>query len=129
MKIVMTFGDLKAEAELNESETAKRIAQSLPIEGSVRRWGKEIYFPIPIRAGQALNAREQVEVGDLGYWPPGKAFCIFFGPTPASIDEKPRAASAVNLIGRMIDNPRELDAVREGTAVTIAAATDEDSDR
>ena len=97
-------GGVEMQAELGESPTAKLIWDALPIEGRVNRWGDEIYFSIPVRTGSEPGAREDVEVGELGYWPPGSAFCIFFGPTPASSGNKPRAASPVNVLGRLTGN-------------------------
>lgn len=64
---------------------------ALPIEGQANLWGEEIYFKIPVSAQQEPDAREEVEVGTLAYWPAGSAFCIFFGPTPASTGERPKA--------------------------------------
>jgi uncharacterized protein len=87
-------------ATLNESATAERIWDALPIESTVNTWGQEIYFSIPIQCDLALDARDRMEIGELGYWPTGSAFCIFFGKTPASKGDEPRAASPVNPIGR-----------------------------
>jgi len=121
MKILISVEDISLEAQLNETDTARAIAAALPINGKAKRWGKEIYFDIPVDAGQGPDAREEVAVGDLGYWPPGKAFCIFFGPTPASIDDKPRAASPVNVFGHISGDPSGLDKVQDGTPVSIAS--------
>ncbi len=59
--------------------------------GAPETWGDEIYFAIPVSLKED-GPRATVEVGDLGYWPPGRAFCIFFGPTPASRGDEVRAA-------------------------------------
>ena len=90
-KIAIVAGSVTVEAELNDSPTAHQIWDALPIEGAANTWGDEIYFEIPVVAGQEADARAQVEVGELGYWPVGHAFCIFFGPTPVSTDDRPRA--------------------------------------
>jgi hypothetical protein len=94
-------------AELNETETARRIYEALPIETSGAFWGDEIYFQVPIalenEAPQAV-----VEIGDLAYWPPGPALCIFFGPTPASRGNEPRPASPVTVIGKVNARPEEF---------------------
>jgi hypothetical protein len=102
MQIRITVGDLSMEAELNNSPTAKKVAEALPIITSFSTWGEEIYFPIPVHAELDETAREVVELGDLGYWPTGNAFCIFFGQTPMSEPEKIVPASAVNIIGKVI---------------------------
>ena len=94
-------GGVDATAELNDTGTAQAIWGALPIKGHANTWGDEIYFSIPVSADPE-NAQELVEVGDLGYWPPGKGFCIFFGRTPMSEGDKPRPASPVNVFGRVI---------------------------
>ena len=120
--IRITAGDLAVEAELNDSATAKKIAESLPIEGAGQRWGEEIYFSIPVEAAEEADAREVVELGELGFWPPGNAFCIFFGRTPASSDDEIRAASAVNVIGKLTGDFAGLTNVPNGAAVVIEKA-------
>jgi uncharacterized protein len=87
---------------LNDSPTAKKIYSALPFESNVSRWGDEIYFGIPIES-KIENGVEFLEKGSIAFWPPGSALCIFFGRTPASIDDRPRAAGPVNLIGNIKD--------------------------
>ena len=101
MNLRIRIGDLTLEAELNNTPTAQKIAEALPISAVFNTWGDEIYFPIPVTAELDDNAREVVAVGDLGYWPPGKAFCIFFGQTPMSRPGEIRPASAVNIVGQV----------------------------
>ena len=90
----------------------------MPIEASANTWGDEIYFGIPVEAGLE-QGREVVELGDLGYWPPGRAFCIFFGPTPASRGDEIRPAGAVTVIGQVEGDATVFKQVRSGTAITI----------
>ena len=101
MRIRITVGEVALEAELNDTATAAKIGAALPIRTSFNTWGDEIYFSIPVDADQDDSAQEVVEVGDLGYWPPGSAFCIFFGLTPVSEPGRIMPASAVNVIGRV----------------------------
>ncbi len=91
-------------AELNESDTALRVLDALPIESSFDTWGDEIYFTIPVQAG-LQDGRAVVDAGDIGYWPPGNALCIFYGTTPASNGNEIRPASPVTLIGRIEGDP------------------------
>jgi hypothetical protein len=121
-KIRITAGGLRAEAILNDSPTATKIWEALPIQGRGNTWGDEIYFSIPVETKQELDAREIVSVGELGYWPPGSAFCIFFGRTPASTDERPRAASPVNIIGRIEGDATAFGSVASGTQVRLERA-------
>ena len=117
--IRITAGEVLVEGELNDSATAQQIAAALPIRQRGQRWGLEIYFSIPVKAELEPDAREVVEVGELGYWPPGNAFCIFFGPTPASVGDEIRAASPVNIIGKLNGNLSALSEVANGAEVLI----------
>lgn len=117
-KITITVGDVKMGAELNDSETAQEIWEALPIEGRVNTWGDEIYFSIPVNTGLE-NAKAEVSEGDLGYWPPGNAFCIFFGPTPASQGDEIRPASPVNIFGKIIGDPKVFKKINSGAKITI----------
>lgn len=120
--IRITAGKVSAEAVLNDSPTATKIWEALPIEGRGNTWGEEIYFSIPVEAKPERDAREIVAVGELGYWPPGTAFCIFFGRTPASTDNRPRAASAVNIIGRIQGDATAFKSVASGARVRLERA-------
>lgn len=120
--IIITAADVSLKAELNESPTAKAICEALPIHASGNRWGDEIYFSIPVKEKQSPDARADMEVGELAYWAPGEAFCIFFGPTPVSHGPQPRAASPVNPVGRVVDDVASLKAIPDGAAIQIAKA-------
>ena len=122
MKITITAGTISLPAQLNNNPTAQQIAEALPIEGKANIWGDEIYFEIPIIAGQEPDARAEVEVGELGYWPVGHAFCIFYGPTPASTGKKPRAYSPVNILGRILGEATQFRNIPTGTPVRIEKA-------
>ncbi len=117
--IVIVVDTLRVEAELNDSPTADLVWKSLPIEGTANTWGDEIYFSIPVKADLETGARDKMELGELGYWPPGAAFCIFFGPTPMSAGDEIRAASPVNPIGRVAGDPKVLKKVSSGAKVRI----------
>jgi hypothetical protein len=121
-KIRITAGDVSATALLRANETADAIWKALPIEASANTWGDEIYFGIPVRLEEAEDATQVVDRGDLGYWPPGNAFCIFFGPTPASRGDEIRAASAVNVLGKVEGDPRTFKTVPQGARVLIEKA-------
>ena len=121
-KIVIRAGEIKAAALLNESATAKAIWQELPLEGSANIWGEEIYFRIQVSQALEPDAKELVELGDLGYWPQGEAFCIFFGVTPISGPGEIRPASAVNVVGRLVDDSRQFLSVSAGTLVRVERA-------
>jgi hypothetical protein len=118
--ITIIAGDLRLNAFLADSPTAIALADALPITGRAQLWGDEIYFSVPqVAADLDDTAATVVNVGDLGYWPTGKAFCIFFGLTPGSLPGEIRPASAVNLVGRVTDDPCCLKQVPEGAPVRL----------
>ncbi len=111
-------GSLAVRATLDDSRTAGAIWNALPIEAAAQTWGDEVYFPVPVTLPED-EAQPVVGMGDLGYWPPGKAFCIFFGPTPASRGTECRPASPVNVFGRVEGDPKVFKAVRAGERVRL----------
>ncbi len=121
-KIRITAGSVAVEASLNDSATAKRIREALPIEAVGETWGDEIYFGIPVKADLERDAQAVVQLGDLGYWPPGHAFCIFFGPTPSSRGGEIRPYSPVNVIGKVAGDATVFKKVRSGTKVRLERA-------
>jgi hypothetical protein len=119
--IKITAGQIQVAAELNDNPTAKSIFEALPIKARGTRWGGEIYFSIPVEAGLEADSGEVLEAGELGYWPTGRAFCIFFGPTPASGADEIRAASAVSIIGKVLGDLSQLWNVPDGADILIEA--------
>jgi uncharacterized protein len=118
-RVKIRVGAVTAQAELNESRTGQLIWDSLPIEAAANLWGEEIYFSIPVVSGLEEGAREVVSAGELGYWPTGHAFCIFFGPTPASRGKEIRAASPVTVIGNVLSDPILFRKVKDGEKVLL----------
>jgi hypothetical protein len=114
------IGEIEVKSEWNDSETARRILAALPIDASGSYWGGEIYFSIPVRAGYEKDAREVVDPGAVAYWPEGACLCLFWGPTPASRGQECRAASKVNVVGRVL-NPEVLPKL-QARQVRVAAA-------
>ena len=117
--ITISVKDIKIDATLGNSATAIKILEALPLEGSVNTWGEEIYFSIPVDAEQEPEARVDVEIGELAFWPVGNAFCIFFGPTPVSENEKPRAYSPVNVIGRILGDASVFKNVTDNEEIRV----------
>lgn len=117
--ILIQFEDFSLQARLNDTPTVEELWKQLPLESQVNTWGDEIYFEIPVTMPEESDAREIVEVGALGYWPVGKAFCIFFGPTPVSTDQRPRAYSPVNIIGEILGDSQALRAVKDREKVKL----------
>ena len=119
MKI--TAGGVEAVAELNVSKTANAVWNALPVKARGSTWGDEIYFGIPVQMDED-DAKELVEMGDIAYWPPGSAFCIFFGPTPMSRGSEIRPASAVNVVGKVKGDAKAFKAVGSGETVLLEKA-------
>lgn len=116
--IRITVGSVAAEAELNATRTAQAIWDSLPVRSRAQTWGEEVYFTIPVKM-PLENGQEVVALGDLAYWPTGKAFCIFFGATPASRGAEIRAASKVTVIGKLKGDAKAFRQATDGDPVTI----------
>jgi len=119
--IKIKIGTLELSAELNESPTAKKLISLLPLEFSMSRWGDEYYGDCGIKTVISEDARDVMEVGELAVWPTGNALCIFFGPTPASKGDEPRAVSPVSPVGRLLDNSDSLR--RLGSSIQVRIET------
>jgi hypothetical protein len=116
------IGEVVAELfEERSPQTVKALWAVLPITARANTWGNEIYFSIGAKIARE-NADEVVEKGTIGYWPPGEAFCIFFGPTPASKGDEIRAASPVNVLGRISGDPEIFKKVQHGDEIVIDKA-------
>jgi hypothetical protein len=122
-KIRILISDLRVEAELNETRTSQMILEALPLEAKINLWGEEIYFTIPVKTELEVGSREVVSAGELGYWPTGHALCIFFGPTPASRGDEIRAASAVNVIGKVLSGPKAFLRIKDGAKIRLEEAS------
>ncbi len=120
-QITITAGKVSATGSLNTSRTADAIWNVLPITATANTWGDEVYFSIPVKVA-LQNGKETVSLGDLGYWPPGTALCIFFGRTPVSKGNEIRPASAVSIFGRLDGDPTAFRAVGDGDKVVVERA-------
>ena len=122
-KILITISNLSVSAELNSSISADKIWEALPLSGSVNVWGDEIYFEIPVSLKEVSDAQQEVEVGTLAYWPPGSALCVFFGKTPVSTSDKPKAYSPVNILGLVDGDSTVFKIVEAGDQIVIDKET------
>ena len=117
-KIVISSGLKSIEGFLNDSKTSDNIWDSLPLESSVNTWGDEIYFSIPV-INEEENPQATVDLGDIGYWPPGNAICLFFGLTPISVEGEIKPASPVNIVGKMVGDMEEMKLINSGDVISI----------
>ncbi len=120
--IIVDVAGLKFEGQLNDSPTARLLIEALPLEGAASRWGDEFYFSVPVSAEVEPEARDVVSAGELGYWPVGRALCLFWGPTPASRGDEIRAASLVNIVGRVQGDFAALSALGSQALIRVAKA-------
>jgi hypothetical protein len=123
MSIVRIFSESIGEVEVEllpekNPRTVEAILRALPLKGVANRWGDEVYFKVPVRVGEE-NSQEVVEVGDVAYWPPGEAICIFYGPTPISRGPEPRAYSPVNVSGKVRGDPKIFKGVKDGEKIIV----------
>lgn len=121
VKIRISIQGLILDAVLFDTPCAQSIAQALPIAASPGEWGDEFYFAIPVSEPLDATATTSVRIGDIGYWPPGRALAIFFGPTPMSTADDPVPASAVNLVGRIEGNATVLRKAKGAGEIRIEA--------
>lgn len=118
-EVKITLGDIEINAWLNGTDTAARILEALPITSRVSMWGDEIYFPVQVERVSGNGKSDTVNIGDIAYWPPGKAISIFLGGTPLGGGEKIRPLTPVEVIGRM-EAPRSLPGrVKQGEKIII----------
>ena len=122
-QIRIVSGEVELKAQLNESVSAEALVKKLPLELRMSRWGDEYYGDCGVSVEEGPEARDLMEVGELAIWPPGSALCIFFGPTPASVDEEPRAASNVNPIGRINSGAEALKKLGPSIQVRVESLT------
>ncbi|SVA44751.1 uncharacterized protein METZ01_LOCUS97605 [marine metagenome] len=118
-KIIISTEKLRMEAILTEGSSADMFWNALPLTGRANTWGDEIYFNVNLQMQLDSNASDIVESGNIAFWPPGSAFCIFFGRTPASLGDEVRAASAVNVLGKIDGDEREFRSVPSGEEVRL----------
>ena len=123
-RVMIKCGRLSFDAELFDTYTGRMIVNESPLTGVTNVWGDEIYFPVSFTAELEKEACEEVEVGTLAYWPPGKAFCIFFGPTPVSTSSKPRAYSPVNIVGKIHGDLESLRSISDGEEIQVTLIND-----
>tara|TARA_B100000941_G_scaffold290809_1_gene274957 strand:+ start:7159 stop:7530 length:372 start_codon:yes stop_codon:yes gene_type:complete len=121
-KIIFEFENISVEAELNDSPTSKDLINLLPLEGISQIWGEEIYFSTSINRENDDWAKETVELGDIAFWPPGNAICLFFGKTPVSQGDEIRPASPTNVMGKIIGDLEILKTVNSGDNVKVIVA-------
>ncbi len=115
----ITIEGITVEADLFDTTCARAIADALPLETRPNVWGDEFYFEIPVSRQLDETATTRVSVGDIGYWPPGAALAIFFGPTPLSRGPEPVPASDVNMVGRIRGDAAALKAVKHAARIRI----------
>lgn len=118
-RILIEINSIKLIATLSDTKTAQIIYNALPFQGMVQRWGDQILFELPIILNKEINAKKNVEVGDIAYWTIGSSLCIFFGRTPFSTGNRPRAFSPVNVFGKIEGNLELLKSVQSQSKIQV----------
>jgi uncharacterized protein len=127
--VKIQIGDTSLRAELFDTQCAKKVVAKLPIVAVPNKWGDEFYFEMPVEAKLDETATTKVTVGDIGFWPPGKALAIFFGPTPMSKGSEPVPAGAVNLIGKIIGDATVLRREKGAAKIIVARESEKEQER
>ena len=122
MRIALSFASMRVEIELADTPTSRALLKAVPFESKAQTWGEEVYFATPVRARLEKDACQVVEPGTVCFWTEGDALALPYGRTPMSSDERPRLASPCNVLGRLVGDPRRLDAVRPGEKVSVEKA-------
>lgn len=122
MKARILIESVELDVSFDDTETARAVYEALPIETSFNVWGDEFYFDVQVSMELDATATTSVKVGDIGYWPPGKALAIFFGPTPMSTGDDPVPASEVNIVGRIDGDATLLRKVKDASFLQIEKA-------
>lgn len=109
------------EVELHNTPTARIIFDHLPLNGSVQRWGDELFFDVALpRISVEKTAQKQLKIGDLALWVEGSSICLVFGKTPLSTGNVPISEKPVNVFGRVLGNLTDLRSIDEGELINIS---------
>ena len=122
MRIALSVASMRVEIELADTPTSRALLEAVPFESKAQTWGEEVYFATPVRVRLEKDACQVVEPGTVCFWTEGDALALPYGRTPMSSDERPRLASPCNVLGRLVGDPRRLDAVRPGEKVSVEKA-------
>ena len=122
MRIAITLGTLRLEADLDETPTTRALHEAMPFTSRAQTWGEEVYFTTPVQAKLEKDAQQVVAPGTVCFWCEGQAIALPFGRTPMSSDERPKLASRCNVLGRLAGDPRLLQSVRSGDAMRVEIA-------
>lgn len=124
MRIRIVSGDVELTAELDDTPTTAKLAAALPCEAAAHTWGEEVYFDVGVQAELDADARDVVDPGTVCYWVQGTSLALPFGPTPASRGDECRLVTAVNVLGRIFDDPRTLAGIGDGDPIRVEAVGD-----
>ena len=118
-KCKITIDKIIFEVVLLDTPTADKIWNSLPISSKINTWGKEIYFYTEVVAKKEPDAKSVIDLGEIAYWPAGKAIAIGFGSTPISQNNEIRLADDCNIWGKTNFDLKKLDNITEGKLIKI----------
>ena len=113
-------GSCRVRVRPDSTATMTALLASLPFESVAERWGDEVYFSVPFHSAIEQDARAEMHVGDVAFWPEGDVLAVFFGRTPSSVDDKPRAYSPCNTVGAIEGDLSGFKTVRQGARIRVS---------
>tara|TARA_B100000524_G_C23588689_1_gene348142 strand:- start:297 stop:674 length:378 start_codon:yes stop_codon:yes gene_type:complete len=111
--------DFQMIVTLRKTITAEEIWKALPIKSVVNTWGDEVYFFTSVNALVEDDANDVINLGEIAYWPSGKAIAIGFGKTPASIDKEIRLADKCNIWGDCSIELQNIKTIKSGDKIFV----------
>ena len=116
------FSSYTINIKLRSTKTAIAIKNILPFKSTVKKWGEEIYFEIPIEESLDLenDAKDIINIGEIAYWIEGKCIAIGYGKTPISKGNEIKLAARTNIWGDALLNIKELDKIKDGDEVVVS---------
>lgn len=118
---IIEIGPIVLEMEFYDTETAKLIYDQLPFAGTLQKWGQEVSFDVPFPdISLEADARQVLNVGEVGYWTEGSSITIYYGETPASLGDQPGETTPVNVFGKIKTNVSELSSADVGDFIFFA---------
>ena len=118
-KLILKFNSKLFEINLRNTETARLIAKSIPINSKIQTWGEEIFFNTNLKVKLEDNARDIMQLGELAFWTEGSAIAIGYGKTPVSIDQEIRLIGPCNVWGDGNFKKSDFDDIKPGDEISL----------
>jgi hypothetical protein len=114
--MLLKFDNFVIKLNLDNSQTALKLAKLSSFKAQISTWGEEIYFETTnLGIKPDKNARDIVNFGEVAYWCEGHSIAIGFGKTPVSIDNEIRLVSKVNVFATFNTSSKILNNLKKLT--------------